>query len=59
MSQVKIQIALTMPEQRFGTFVAYWSQFEIRPSEASSMKYQTSQNIGKELSPDDRARVYP
>jgi hypothetical protein len=59
MNQVKIQIALIMPELRFGTYVAYWSQFVIRPSEASSMKYQTSQNhIGKGLSSDDRASVY-
>jgi hypothetical protein len=48
-----------MPEPRFGKYVAYWSQFVIRPSEASSMKYQTIQNhIGKKLSPDDRASVY-
>ena len=58
MNQVKIQIVLIMLGPRFGMCAACWSQFVIRPSEASSMKYQTSQNhIGKGLSPDDRASV--
>ena len=59
MNRVKIQIVLIMLGPRFGMYPVYWSQFVIRPIEASFMKRNTSHPAyGKGLAPNDRVSVY-